>query len=140
MAYRMLIDSLHERLQAEGWADVRPAFGFVLLATRDRATTATELAALIGTTKQAGSKLVDAMVASGYVSRGVGAADGRQRPVHITARGKKLLTTVERLYADLEGEWATVIGASEVERVRGDLVRVVTAAHGGELPPVRPTW
>jgi DNA-binding MarR family transcriptional regulator len=140
MAYRMLIDGLHERLQAEGWNDVRPAFGFVLLACRDRPTTATELAALIGTTKQGASKLVDAMVTSGYVKRGVGEADGRHRPVHITARGKRLLTTVERLYADLEAKWAEVIGASEVERLRSDLVQVVTAAHGGELPPVRPTW
>ena len=140
MAYRMLIDGLHERLQAEGWTDVRPAFGFVLLAARDQPTTATELAALLGTTKQGASKLVDAMVAGDYVRRGVGEADGRQRPVHITARGKELLAKVEHLYAELEGEWAKVIGGSEVERLRGDLVQVVAAAHDGELPPVRPTW
>jgi hypothetical protein len=36
IAYRLLIDSLHERLQARGWTDVRPAYGFVLLAARDQ--------------------------------------------------------------------------------------------------------
>lgn len=140
MAYRLLIDGLHDRLQTEGWTDVRPAFGFVLLAARDQPTTSTELAALIGTTKQGASKLVDAMVTSGYVRRGVGAEDGRRRPVHITERGQELLAKVEELYAELEGEWAAVIGASQVERLRGDLVHVVSAAHDGELPPVRPTW
>ena len=34
MAYRQLIDGLHERLRDQGWTDVRPAFGFVLLAAR----------------------------------------------------------------------------------------------------------
>ena len=33
IAYRLLIDGLHERLRARGWTDVRPAFGFVLLGT-----------------------------------------------------------------------------------------------------------
>jgi DNA-binding MarR family transcriptional regulator len=140
MAYRLLIDGLHDRLRAEGWTDVRPAFGFVLLAAREQPTTSTELAALVGTTKQGASKLVDAMVKSGYVRRGVGIEDGRQRPVHITKRGEELLTKVEQLYAELEHEWAKVIGVSQVERLRGDLMRVVSAAHDGELPPVRPTW
>ena len=35
IAYRLLIDGLHDRLQAQGWTDVRPAYGFVLLAARD---------------------------------------------------------------------------------------------------------
>jgi hypothetical protein len=42
MAYRQLIDGLHERLVEAGWTDVRPAFGFVLLAARRGPTTTTE--------------------------------------------------------------------------------------------------
>jgi DNA-binding MarR family transcriptional regulator len=140
IAYRLLIDGLHDRLQTMGWTDVRPAFGFVLLAARDRPTTSTELAALMGTTKQASSKLVDTMVASGYVRRGVGAVDTRQRPLHLTARGRKLLTAVEQIYVDLEREWTDVIGVPNVDRMRRDLVRVLSATNDGELPPVRPTW
>ncbi|MGZ4707056.1 MAG: hypothetical protein ACXWCM_19510, partial [Acidimicrobiales bacterium] len=55
MAYRMQMDGLHDRLRAAGWTDVRPAFGFVLLAARDRPTTGTDLAELMGTSKQAAS-------------------------------------------------------------------------------------
>lgn len=47
MAFRSLIEKLHERLRVMGWTDVRPAFGFVLVAARDRPTTCTELAALM---------------------------------------------------------------------------------------------
>jgi DNA-binding MarR family transcriptional regulator len=140
IAYRLLIDGLHERLQALGWTDVRPAFGFALLAARDRPTSGTELAELMGTTKQAASKLADTMVAAGYLERGVSTEDARQRPLHLTARGRKLLSSVEQIYADLEGDWARVIGPAQVQRMRTDLVRVVSTGPEGGLPPVRPTW
>ncbi len=140
IAYRSLIDGLHERLATAGWTDVRPAFGFVLLAARDKPTSSTELAVLMGTTKQAASKLVETMVTAGYVRRGSSVDDARQRPVSLTARGKRLLVTVEQIYADIEAEWAGVIGATKLERLRRDLVRVLSQAGDGELPPVRPTW
>jgi DNA-binding MarR family transcriptional regulator len=140
IAYRLLVDGLHERLRGRGWSDVRPAFGFVLLAARDAPTTTTELAALMGTTKQAASKLVETMVASGYVRRAVGADDARQRPVQLTARGRKLLAAVEEIYLELEQEWAGIIGGANLRRIRTDLTRVLVAEHDGQLPPVRPTW
>ncbi len=139
MAYRQLIEGLHQRLKARGWTDVRPAFGFVLGAARDTATTSTELAVLTGTSKQAASKLVDAMVAAGYVRRRVGVDDVRQRPVELTPQGRKLLATVEQIYRELEAEWFEIIGADAVERIRGDLAQVLRASHGGALPPVRST-
>jgi DNA-binding MarR family transcriptional regulator len=141
MAYRDLIDALHERLAQRGWTDVRPAFGFVLLATRDAPTTTTELAALMGTTKQAASKLAASMLEAGYLmgaAREVG--DGRVRPLQLSVSGAELLAAVEELYAQLEAEWAEVIGRNSLERLRRDLTRVVVASHGGDLPAVRPTW
>ena len=140
MAYRMLMDDLHQRLRAEGWDDVRPAFGFVLLAARDESTTATDLATLMGTTKQAAAKLVDTMEAAGYVRRSVSTTDGRRREVGLSARGRRLLAAVEVIYADLEATWASVIGERGVARLRSDLTRVVADRHQGTLPAVRPTW
>jgi DNA-binding MarR family transcriptional regulator len=93
----------------------------------------------MGTTKQAASKLGDTMVEAGYVERGVGAEDGRQRPVGLTSRGKDLLGSVEQIYAELEQGWAEVIGSTHLQRMRRDLVRVLSA-NDGELPPVRPIW
>jgi DNA-binding MarR family transcriptional regulator len=137
IAYRQLIDGLHERLRELGWTDVREAFGFVLLAARDRPTSITELSALLGITKQAASKLVDVMAGCGYVSRGADPRDGRQRPVALTGRGQELLAVVEQVYAELEYRWAEVIGAGPVEAMRRDLLRVLSGGDG-PLPPVRP--
>ena len=140
MAFRDLIDDLHARLTERGWHDHRPAFGFALVAARDGPTDATALAGLLGVTKQAASKLVDSLVAAGLVERSVGAADARRRPVAITDRGRRLLAAAEEIYAELEAEWAGVVGRDDVEGVRATLATVLRARHGGALPPVRPTW
>jgi DNA-binding MarR family transcriptional regulator len=140
IGYRQLIDGLHDRLRARGWTDIRPAFGFVLLAARDQPTSVTELAELMGMTKQAASKLVDAMVSGGYIQRGTDPQDGRQRPVTLTARGEELLSAVEQVYAELEDGWAELIGTSHLDRMRRDLMRILSDPGNGQLPPVRPTW
>ena len=110
-----------------------------VLAARDQPASVTGLAPLMGITKQAASKLVEAMVAGGYLERGADPRDGRHRPVHLTDRGHELLRSVEQIYAELEAQWAAVVGASHIQRMRSDLVRVLSGTDG-QLPPVRPTW
>jgi DNA-binding MarR family transcriptional regulator len=91
----------------------------------------------MGTTKQAASKLLDAMEDAGYVRRGVDRTDGRQRPVTLTKRGARLLRQVEDIYTTLEAEWAQLIGDASVERLRRDLTKVLSGPDG-QLPAVRP--
>jgi DNA-binding MarR family transcriptional regulator len=140
MAYRYLIDELHQRLRARGWTDVRPAYGFALLAARDKPITTTALAMLMGMTKQAASKLAATMVTAGYLTEARATEDGRVRPLRLTRRGARLLAAVEEIYGELETEWATVIGVPALERLRTDLTRAIRASHDGQLPAVRPVW
>lgn len=138
IGYRTLIDALHDRLRAQGWTDVRPAFGYVLLAARDKPVTSSELAALMGTSKQATSKLIDLMESCGYLRRNVDTDDARQRPVTLTKLGHELLSTVESNYDELEREWADNIGQRNLDRLRRDLTKILTTPDGN-LPAVRPT-
>ena len=139
MAYRDLVDGLHARLAERGWHDVRPAFGFVLLAVREQPGTVTELAARLGTTKQAASKLVGAMADAGYLAHQAHPADSRAKLATLTPRGQRLLAAVEEIYRELEAQWADVIGRARVEALRDHLATVLRATHGGRLPPIRPT-
>jgi DNA-binding MarR family transcriptional regulator len=139
MAYRQLVDDLHRELAARGWSDVRPAFGFLLLALREGPVSLRELVATLGTSKQAVSKLADAMVAAGLVERVADPRDARAKDLRLTARGRALLADVEEIYGELETGWAETLGAEAVESLRRDLDAVVRAAHDGALPPVRPT-
>jgi DNA-binding MarR family transcriptional regulator len=137
MAYRLLVDGLHERLAERGWAGVRPAFGFVLLALRSGPVPLRDLPGALGTTKQAVSKLVDAMVAEGFVERGADPGDARAKRVQLSARGRFLLAEVETIWTDLEQDWAQVLGAERLAGLRNDLTVVLRDAHGGSLPAVR---
>ena len=67
IAYRQLITDLHAELARRGWTDVRPAYGFALLALREGPLSSGELGVLMGMTKQAASKLVEALVDAGLV-------------------------------------------------------------------------
>jgi DNA-binding MarR family transcriptional regulator len=137
MAYRTLVDDLHERLATRGWAGVRPAFGFVLLALRAGPVSLRELPGVLGTSKQAVSKLVEAMVAAGFVERAADPVDSRAKRVQLSARGRALLADVEEIWAELERGWGEVLGEGRLDGLRDDLVVVLRAAHGGTLPEVR---
>lgn len=137
MAYRLLVDGLHERLAERGWTDVRPAFGFVLLALRGGAVPLRDLPRTLGTSKQAVSKLVAAMVDAGYVERAADAGDARAKDVRLSARGRELLAEVESIWVELETGWARTLGPDRVAELRADLGTVLRAAHGGTLPAVR---
>ncbi len=139
MAYRSLVDRLHERLAKRG-VRMRPAYAFVLLAARHEAIGIGDIGELLGMTKQAASKLVDALESEGYARRVASEHDGRAWRVEVTSRGQRVLEIVERIYAELEAEWASAIGRARVEALRADLTTILRAQNGGQLPPVRPTW
>jgi len=139
MGLRSLVDALHERLESRG-IEVKPAFAFVLLASREAPLTSQDVAELLGFTKQAASKLVDAMEAAHYVQRKPHPEDARAKLLHIAPKGRRVLEAAEEIYRELEAEWAGVIGSRRLEALRSDLNEVLRAAHGGKLPPIRPTW
>jgi DNA-binding MarR family transcriptional regulator len=140
MAFRQIIDQLHETLAERGWSDVRPVYGFVLLAARDGPIAPRSIIDLLGFTKQAASQLIDAMESDGYLRRDRDPTDARAQIVSITPKGSALLADVERIYADIEAEWARHIGDRRMASMRSALTDGLTAFFGDELPPVRPTW
>lgn len=138
IAFRALVEGLHDRLRRRGYRDIGRSYGYVLLALREEPQTVTSVAALLGVTKQAAAKLVSAMLRGGYVESRPDAQDARTKRILISARGRRLLRTVEAIYAELEGEWRSVIGAERMHALRRDLHSVLERTHGGKLPPVRP--
>jgi DNA-binding MarR family transcriptional regulator len=135
-----MVDELHARLEQRGWPEMRPTFGFVLLSVSDGPITVVALAGLLGVTKQAASKVVGAMEDEGLVRRRPHGDDGRAKAVTLADRGTEMLAAVEGIYAEIEAEWADVLGRRRVEALRHDLLEVLRATHGGDLPAVRPTW
>ncbi len=140
IAYRQLITDLHAELARRGWTDVRPAYGFALLALREGPLSSGELGVLMGMTKQASSKLVEALVDAGYARRGESTGDARVRPIELTDRGRDLQNNRGGdLHRTSRTVGLTSIGADRLAALRADLISV-TSDEDGELPPVRPLW
>jgi DNA-binding MarR family transcriptional regulator len=127
LAFGALIEDLHARLAERGWHGIRPAYGYVLVSAQASPCRVSDVARVLGVTKQAASQVVDAMAAEGYVRRDADPADARARVVALTERGRRLLAVVEDVYRELEGEWAAQIGADGVARMRADLLTVVSS-------------
>jgi DNA-binding MarR family transcriptional regulator len=141
IAVRLLVDDMHDRLAERGFADLRPAHGYVLNAAAGDGATASEIAALLGITKQGAAKVVAELVDSGYVTRSPSGSDRRARPVTLTARGSAALAAAAEIQRQLEREWAALSSDRDIAALRRVLARVL-AAHDveGRPPPLRPAW
>jgi hypothetical protein len=76
----------------------------------------------------------------GYLRRDRDPTDARAKIVSITSKGAALLAEVERIYAEIEGDWGRHIGERRVASMRSALTDGLTAFFGDQSPPVHPTW
>jgi DNA-binding MarR family transcriptional regulator len=139
MALSAVIEDLHERLEAAGWGQTRPLWGFVLLSLReDGPSPISEIGRLLGVSKQAAAKVVDGLSEAGLVRRAPQPLDRRATAVTLTERGARFLADAESAYAQIESDWSATIGDAELAALRTGLAAVLRARYGDERPPVRP--
>ena len=122
---------IREELVAEGFADVRDSYGYVVQGLLAGDTTVTALAARLGVSAQAASKSVTELERAGYVRRGRDPDDGRARPLRLTARGDALVDASRRARQVVARELARWLGT----RDEAELVRLLqhAAEHFGGL-------
>ncbi|MCT2589276.1 MarR family transcriptional regulator [Streptomyces sp. N2-109] len=148
LAFQLLLGEFNDRVAEAGYPDLRPVHGLAFQALGPAGATSSELAARLGVTKQAAGQIVDDLERRGYVRREAHPAGGRRKLVVLTEAAQAHLAVAGRLLHGLEAELATRLGAggeaetgaAELGRLRTDLVRVIRALAGTELPPLRPVW
>ncbi len=86
-AAAQIVDGIQHGLAERGFADVRPAHGFVFVRISAGDATVVEVAHHLGVSKQAASQLVEQLVQRGYVSRQADPSDGRSRLLRLTELG-----------------------------------------------------
>jgi DNA-binding MarR family transcriptional regulator len=67
---------------------------------------------------------------AGYVTREPDAHDARRKLVRLSTRGRDLLVQSARIFDELRGDWAAVLGGERLGAIEGDLRRVTAGAHG----------
>ena len=95
-------------------------------------TRLTELAARVGTSKQAVGELVAELEEMGFLRRDPDPADARARLVRFTAHGRRALLHGLSILSEIEAELAAEIGGTRIERLRGDLARLIDALEASE--------
>lgn len=138
--YHALLGEFVRRLDDAGYDDLRPVHGFVFQALRGPGRTASELADHLGVTKQAAGQLVDELERRGYVMRVAHPAGGRRRLIVLTGAAERHLAVAGEALHRLEAELADALGADRLKALREDLIRLVRALLGDQLPPLRPIW
>src|SRR5947209_12353468 len=92
-AARVVADRLGEAVARAGVDDMRTPFGFVIRVLAERDRTLTDLADLLGVSKQAAIKIVDEMEAREFLTRHPDPEDRRVKLLRLTDKGRKVRQT-----------------------------------------------
>jgi DNA-binding MarR family transcriptional regulator len=126
--FQATVRNVQQRLEAEGFIDLRPAHLAVFQHLPPGGARVTELAAGAQITKQSMSALVNYLESHGYIRRMADPADGRASLVCLTLRGMKVEEAARACLRDLESRWVDQLGRERFENLRAtlqDLVAVV---------------
>ncbi len=118
---------LADAFRASGHADVRPAYGSVLVPLfEEDGLRMGELAARSHLAKQTMTTMVRVVERAGFVERRPDPDDARATRVHLTSRGHRLRPLATREVARLERRIAERIGNRRAATLRAILAEVVT--------------
>ena len=126
VAAKTYSDRLTAALRDGGFGDLRAPDGTVIRLLRHHGGLAgTELAALLGVTKQAASQLAAGLEDRGYVQQDRAGPDRRVRRLVLSDRGRAAHDLVVRLGEQLAEEVAGVHGPEGLDRLRRGLATLV---------------
>lgn len=140
MGFQLVLFEFVRRLDAQGYAELRPMHGMVFQALRGPGLTSTELADVLGVTKQAAGQIVDDLENKGYVARRPHPEGGRRKLVVLTDKAHAHLAVAGRTLDALESELAEAVGDPGLRGLRTEVSRLIKAMAGDSVPPLRPVW
>lgn len=140
MAFQLVLSEFVGRLDAAGYAELRPVHGLVFQSLRGPGATTSELAERLGITKQAAGQIVDDLEKRGYVERGPHPAGGRRKLVVLTRKALDHLAVAGRILHELESQLAKRLHETGLELPRAEIAAVIRALAGDSIPPLRPIW
>ena len=120
-----------DRIRGCGFRDFQPSFTALLANVDTEGTRIVTIAKRIGTSRQAASKLLQAIEARGYIECVSDPDDGRAVIVRHTANGKKLLLAAVDVMQSIEREYEGLLGADGLKRLKHLLRRLLADTDPG---------
>ncbi|MBU1306890.1 MAG: MarR family winged helix-turn-helix transcriptional regulator [Alphaproteobacteria bacterium] len=122
---------LDAALVAQGHDWMTQAQGGVVGQLRNAGVPQSELAALLGISKQAVQQHVDGLVAIGVVERVADPADARARIVRLTRKGAAALSDSNAIKLAIEARYRTLLGSDAFSALEGALDQLFDAGTDG---------
>lgn len=138
LAFGAFKDQLHRHLARAGFDDVGPSFGYVFRLLAESPLSLREVADRLEITPQGALKVVNEMVAKGYVERRDDAADGRVKRLSLTPRAARALGEARRFHRQFERDLAARIGVSQARATRAALADIVARHEFSGTRGLRP--
>jgi len=142
-AARVIADRLGEAVERAGVDDMRTPFGFVIRVLADRDRTLTQLADLLGVSKQAAIKIVDEMELRGFLIRHPDPDDRRVKLLRLTDKGRKVRRAALAASQAIERELRLDLGDPNVDALRTTLEALLdrhTALEDARAGRSRAPW
>ncbi|WP_329024740.1 MarR family winged helix-turn-helix transcriptional regulator [Streptomyces sp. NBC_00690] len=140
MAFQLVLSEFVSRLDAAGYAELRPMHGLVFQVLQGPGATSSELAEQLGVTKQAAGQIIDDLEKRGYVERQPHPAGGRRKLVVLTTKAKEHLAVAGRVLHGLEAQLTKQLHEVGLEVPRAELAAIIRTLAGESIPPLRPVW
>ncbi len=140
MAFQLVLSAFVSRLDAAGYAELRPMHGLVFQVLHNQSMTSSELAEQLGVTKQAAGQIIDDLEEYGYVERRPHPAGGRRKLVVLTDKSLKHLSIAGTVLHQLEAQLTRQLHDVGLRVPRTELAAIVRSLAGEEIPPLRPVW
>jgi len=136
IAFATFRDALDADLAAPGFDAIGSSSGYVFRRLAEAPSSLSELAALLGMSPPGALKVVDDMVAKGYVSRSADGTDRRVKQLALTDRGQAALARAREFHKRYEQNLAEIVGQRQVAATRTVLeLMAASAAPSGRKGP-----
>ena len=127
LAYQSFVEELHAEFARRGFPTTGASVGFMLRTLDRGAFTTTQLGEQLGITTQGAAKVIDEMVAVGYVERRPDPTDKRAKTLHLAERGQEALATARRFHHEYEHRLTEQFGAEKVAILREILNHMINS-------------
>ncbi len=132
-ALTLLGDAVSARVtEALAGTGLRHGHGYVVQRLLVAPATATEIAAELGVTQQAVSKVVAELVTLGHAEVVADPADRRRRPVGLTARGRAAVRAARAARSEVDSTVRAALGDDEFARTLAALTTALEALGLGD--------
>ncbi len=117
--------AIRSALAEAAYDDVPASGAFVISALARTGAPLSDIVSRLGTSKQAGGQLVDALVGRGYLERTVDPGDRRRLNVALTARGEAAAAVVRGAVAAVDAGLEARVGAAAIAQTRATLMALM---------------